>query len=109
MLLELKNITKSFSQQGVVVKAVDNVSLVINESENIGLVGESGCGKTTLARIIIKLYGINSGQIIFDGTDVTKFSQGKFRPLRKRLQMVFQDPYSSLDSRFTVRSILKEA
>ncbi len=116
MLLKLNNIYKTFGgvksllgTKESAIEAVNDVSLTINHKENLGLVGESGCGKTTLARIILKLYGINSGQIIFDGTDITRMSNRKFRPLRKSVQMVFQDPYSSLDPRFTVREILKEA
>ena len=110
MLLELRNIIKTFQgQAGVKVKAVNNVSLSLDHKQNLGLVGESGCGKTTLARIIMKLYDIKAGEIIFDGTDVTKLNARKFRPMRKNIQMVFQDPYSSLDPRFTVREILKEA
>ena len=110
-LLELKNIKKFFcdTERGKVLKAVNDVSLRIVPYENMGLVGESGCGKTTLARIILKLYSLDSGSMIFDGTDITHITQKRFRPLRRHIQMVFQDPYSSLDPRFTVRDILQEA
>ncbi|MCB9771047.1 MAG: ABC transporter ATP-binding protein [Candidatus Omnitrophica bacterium] len=105
MLVELKNIRKYFGK----VKAVDGVDLVINEGENIGLVGESGSGKTTLGRIILKLYNPDAGSIMFDGQDWTHLSSSKLRRLRKNVQVVFQDPYNSLDPRFGVRGILCEA
>ncbi|HOW35857.1 MAG TPA: ATP-binding cassette domain-containing protein [Candidatus Omnitrophota bacterium] len=116
MLLELKNIkkyfpakTSLFGRKKGFVRAVDGVSLTIQEGENLSLVGESGSGKTTLGRIILKLMPCDEGGIIFDGKDITRLSTGKMRPFRKDLQMVFQDPYNSLDPRFTVRNIIREA
>jgi len=116
MLLELKNVKKYFPvKKGLsrgdsgFVKAVDDVSLNIKEGESISLVGESGCGKTTLARLVVKLLSADSGKILFKGKDVGCIRNDKMRILRKDMQMVFQDPYSSLDPRFTVRNILKEA
>ncbi len=91
------------------VKAVDGVDLTISEGENLGLVGESGSGKTTLGRIILKLYEPDSGSLIFDGQDWTNLRASLLRPLRKNVQVVFQDPYNSLDPRFSVRGILLEA
>ena len=116
MLLELKNIKKSFPVTGgflarprSFVRAVDGVDLALAQGENLGLVGESGCGKTTLGRIILKLIAPDSGTIAFNGYDTTIVSDRDFRQYRKQMQMVFQDPHSSLDPRFTVYRILEEA
>ncbi len=116
MLLELKNIRKSFPVKGgslsrprSFVRAVDGVDLALAPGENLGLVGESGCGKTTLGRIIVKLIAPESGNILFDGKDIISMPGRQFREYRKKIQMVFQDPYSSLDPRFTVYRILEEA
>lgn len=114
-LLKVENLKKYFPvKKGVFsriagyVKAVDSVSLTINKGKVVGLVGESGCGKTTLGRTIIKLYEPNGGKIIFDNIDVTSMSQKLMRPLRKRIQYIFQDPYSSLNPRMTVLDIVGE-
>lgn len=116
MLLELKNIRKSFPVKGgflsrpqSFVRAVDGVDLTLIPGENLGLVGESGCGKTTLGRVIVKLTAPESGNILFDGKDITSMPGRQFREYRKKMQMVFQDPYSSLDPRFTAYRILEEA
>ena len=90
------------------VRAVDNVSLDIREGECLGLVGESGCGKSTLARTIIRLYQPTSGSILLEGTDIARMSSKALRPLRPKMQMIFQDPYSSLNPRMSVRSIISE-
>lgn len=114
-LLELKNLVKTFflpkySGMGEnIIKAVDGVDLSIEQGKNVGLVGESGSGKSTLARLIVKLYTADHGRIVLNGRNITHLSQRRFRPLRQNVQMVFQDPYSSLDPRFTVRRILKES
>ena len=91
------------------IRAVDGVDLTLAPGENLGLVGESGCGKTTLGRIILKLIAPDSGTIAFNGYDITTASHKDFRRYRKQMQMVFQDPYSSLDPRFTAYRILEEA
>lgn len=116
MLVELRNIKKYFplpkkflSARTEFVKAVDGVVLDIKEGENLGLVGESGSGKTTLGRIILKLYEPDTGSLAFDGKDWTNLSGAALRLLRKNVQVVFQDPYNSLDPRYSVDGILREA
>jgi len=89
-----------------VVRAVDGVSLAIHQFETLGLVGESGCGKSTFGRLVMRLYEPTSGKIIFKGTDISNLSNAKMKPLRKNMQLVFQNPYSSLNPRKTLRQII---
>jgi ABC-type oligopeptide transport system ATPase subunit len=116
MLLELKNIKKYFSvKQGFLgrsrgfVRAVDGVSLSVSKGENLSIVGESGCGKTTLARVMMRLIPVDSGSILLDGKEIAFLHGRAMKEHRRKMQMVFQDPTSSLDPRFTVRRLIEEA
>jgi len=115
-LLEIKDLKKHFPvRAGLLgrptksVRAVDGVSLAIKRGETLGLVGESGCGKSTLGRTILRLLEPTAGRILFLGSDITETGGEKLRSLRKKMQIIFQDPYSSLNPRMTVGSIVGEA
>ncbi|MBI9106084.1 MAG: ATP-binding cassette domain-containing protein [Spirochaetales bacterium] len=107
-LLKVDGLKKYFPMNKGLVKAVDDVSFSINRGETLGLVGESGCGKSTTARTIIRLYNPDSGSIELDGFELASLSQKRLMPHRKKMQMIFQDPYSSLNGRMTVRDIINE-
>ncbi|HEV2666683.1 MAG TPA: dipeptide ABC transporter ATP-binding protein [Blastocatellia bacterium] len=108
-LVEIKDLEKHFPvPHKQVVRAVDGVSFTINRGETLGLVGESGCGKTTVGRCILRLIEPTSGEIRFDGRDLLKLDRGELRALRRRMQIIFQDPYSSLNPRMKVGSIIAE-
>lgn len=115
VLLEIKNLTKYFPvKKGLLgsrkqyVKAVDDISFYIKRGETFGLVGESGCGKTTTGRTIIRLYDVTAGEVIFNGVDIANMSEHQLKSYRKKIQMIFQDPYASLNSRMTVGDIIGE-
>jgi oligopeptide transport system ATP-binding protein len=114
-LLEVRHLVKHFTVGGGlfggapgVVRAVDDVSFAIRRGETLGLVGESGCGKTTTGRCILQLERATSGAVIFEGRDLTALDAAALRPVRRRMQVIFQDPYSSLNPRMTVGQILAE-
>ena len=107
-ILEVENLTKYFATPAGQLHAVDGVSFSIEEGKTLGIVGESGCGKSTTGRCILKLIEPTSGRIIFDGEDITSYSRRKMRRLRQEMQMVFQDPFSSLDPRQTVSQLISE-
>jgi peptide/nickel transport system ATP-binding protein len=114
-LLEIKNVKMYFPVlKGILrtkigdIKAVDDISFVIKRGETLGLVGESGCGKTTIGKTILRLYRPTSGKIFFENTDISQLNKGKLRPFRRKMQLIFQDPYSSLDPRQNVGSIVEE-
>jgi len=114
-LLEVRNLVKHFHVGGGlfggragVVRAVDGVSFAIRRGETLGLVGESGCGKTTVGRCLLQLERPTSGQVLFEGRDLTTLDEDELRPIRRRVQVIFQDPYSSLNPRMTVGQILAE-
>ncbi len=115
-ILEVKDLKQYFPIRGGVfqrtvgwIRAVDGVSFRIKRGETLGIVGESGCGKSTLGRSIMRLYPMTSGQVLFNGKDFSKYSRRQLRQKRLQMQMVFQDPYSSLDPRMTVGQIIGEA
>jgi oligopeptide/dipeptide ABC transporter ATP-binding protein len=112
--IEIRNLSKSFGERklfgksNLFLKAIDNVSLNIEKGKTLGLVGESGCGKSTLGRCLLRLTDADEGKIFYEGTDILSLSENDFSGYRKKMQIVFQDPYSTLNPRMTVGSILKE-
>ncbi len=113
-LLEVKNLRKSFRVKDSLgrttgkLAAVDDISFNLAQGETLGLVGESGCGKSTTGKLIMQLLQADAGQVIFSGTELTKLSAKQMRPYRRQMQMIFQDPFSSLNPRMTISSILAE-
>jgi oligopeptide transport system ATP-binding protein len=108
-LIEVKNLKKYFKVgPKSILKAVDNVSFTIRKGETLGLVGESGCGKTTCGRTVMGLYNATEGEVFFDGVDIHKIPERKRKPFKRRAQIIFQDPYASLNPRMTVGDIVGE-
>jgi peptide/nickel transport system ATP-binding protein len=112
-ILDVQNIHMNFASKGLTVRAVNDVSFTVNEGETIGIVGESGCGKTTLGRCIVRAYEPTSGTVHYTTSDdelidFLKIDKATMKKYRKEIQMIFQDPYSSLDPRMTVLDIIKE-
>jgi oligopeptide transport system ATP-binding protein len=114
-LLEVRDLVKHFSVGGGLfggragtVRAVDGISFTLRRGETLGLVGESGCGKTTTGRCILQLERPTSGQVVFEGRELSALSDAELRPMRRRMQVIFQDPYASLNPRMTVGQILAE-
>lgn len=115
ILLDVKNIKKYFPIKGGILKrtvsqlkAVDDISFTVRKGETLGIVGESGSGKSTLGRVLLRLLDPTEGQVIFDGTDITNLSQRKIRPHRGNMQIVFQDPFASLNSKMSVGQLIEE-
>ena len=108
-ILEVEHLVQHFRiNRKEAVHAVDDVSFTISRGQTLGLVGESGCGKSSCARSIIRVYDPTGGKIVLDGEDITHMSQKELQPRRKKMQMIFQDPYASLNARMTVRDIIAE-
>ena len=112
-ILEVKGLHKRFTSKGITVRAVNDVSFEVKPGETIGIVGESGCGKTTLGRCIVRAYQASEGEVFYrtragEEVDFLKVDRKKMKQIRKEIQMIFQDPYSSLDPRMTVLDIIKE-
>ena len=110
VLVDVKNLKKYFptGEKGKTVKAVDDISFQIYKGETLGVVGESGCGKSTTGRLVLHLLEPTEGTVTFDGQDLSRLKKSEMRTMRKRMQIIFQDPYASLDPRKTVFQILEE-
>src|SRR5688500_4242442 len=109
LLLQVENLAVHFPLgHGQVVRAVDGVSFAIARGETLGLVGESGCGKSTTGRALLRLIPATAGRVVFDNQEVLNLPESAMRPLRRRMQIVFQDPFASLSPRLTVERIVAE-
>ncbi|KQY15090.1 peptide ABC transporter ATP-binding protein [Rhizobium sp. Root73] len=107
-LLSVRGLAKHYQTRGATLKILDNISFDIAKGEVVGLVGESGSGKTTIGRSVLRLIEPTSGEVVFDGTDLTRLSPGAMRRQRPRMQYIFQDPYASLSPRMTIGEVLTE-
>ena len=115
-ILEVKNLKMWFpvNSRGIIpkhvgdIKAVDDISFEVRQGETLGIVGESGCGKTTVGRSIMQVYDITDGEIVFEGQELSALKAKEMRRMRRRMQMIFQDPYSSLNPRMTAGNIIGE-
>jgi peptide/nickel transport system ATP-binding protein len=108
VLIETRNLKKYFPVKGGALHAVDGVSLKIENGKTLGIVGESGCGKSTLGRTVLRLQEPTSGEIYFDGQDLMGYRRSKFNSVRRQMQMIFQDPYSSLNPRMSIQELIAE-
>lgn len=107
-LLQIEHLKKYFNTPAGMVHAVDDVSFTIGRGRTLGVVGESGCGKTTLGRTVLRLTPATSGRVLFEGRDILQYNRAQLKQLRREMQIIFQDPYASLDPRMTVSSIIAE-
>ena len=108
VLLEVKNLKKYFQTPNGQLHAVDNVNFAIEEGKTLGVVGESGCGKSTTGRTILRLLEATDGEILFEGKNIRKYSKAEMKKLREKMQIIFQDPFASLNPRMTVSEIIAE-
>ena len=107
-LLEVRNLKKYFNTKKGLLHAVDDVNFFINKGETLGLVGESGCGKSTTGRVVLRLLEATGGEIIFEGSDILQYNKQQMRDMRKQMQIVFQDPFASLNPRMSISEIIAE-
>jgi len=107
-LLEVKNLKKYFTSGAAMLHAVDDISFTLNEGKTLGVVGESGCGKTTLGRTVLHMHDLTGGQIFFEGRDISNPTKKEIRQLHEEMQLIFQDPYSSLNPRISVSEAIME-
>ncbi len=107
-ILEVRHLKKYFTTPAGALHAVDDVSFTIEKGKTLGVVGESGCGKSTLGRTVLRLLPVTEGQVIYKGQDISNLSERKLKPYRRNMQIIFQDPYSSLNPRMSIRQIIAE-
>ncbi|MGI6004204.1 MAG: ABC transporter ATP-binding protein [Christensenellales bacterium] len=107
-LIETKGLKKYFKTPRGLLHAVDDVNIVINQGETLGVVGESGCGKSTLGRTIMRLLDATGGEVLYDGDNILTYSKKKMKPMRSKMQMIFQDPFTSLNPRLSIGDIIAE-
>ena len=108
VLMQARGVRKEFKATGKIVHAVSGVDMDIYKGETLALVGESGCGKSTLGKLLLRLIPATAGSIVFDGEDITKMNKNQLRQARQKMQLIFQDPYASLDPRMNVGEIISE-